>query len=98
MKGFVWKIITNGLIILKGGINIMECFMCKGHTEKKLVNYLLDLNNMIIIIKNIPANVCTVCGERYFDDEVMKNLEKIINDLRTLTTEMSIVNYNEKLA
>ena len=44
------------------------------------------------------TSLCTVCGERYFDDEFMKNLEKIINDLRTLTTEMSIVNYNEKVA
>ena len=75
----------------------MECFMCKGHTEKKLVNYLVDLNNTIII-KNVPANVCTTCGERYFDDDVMQNLEKIINELRTLTTEMSIVNYTEKVA
>ena len=72
--------------------------MCKGHTEKKLVNYLLDLNNTIIIIKNVPANVCITCGERYFDDDVMQNLEKIINELRTLTTEMSIVNYAEKVA
>lgn len=76
----------------------MECFFCKGHTEKKLVNYLLDLNNTIIIIKNVPANVCATCGERYFDDDVMQNLEKIIDELRAITTEMSIVNYNEKVA
>lgn len=76
----------------------MECFFCKGHTEKKLVNYLLDLNNTIIIIKNVPANVCVTCGERYFDDDVMQNLEKIIDELRAITTEMSIVNYNEKVA
>jgi len=24
-------------------MKIMECFMCKGKTEKKLVNYFLDL-------------------------------------------------------
>lgn len=82
----------------KGEINIMECFFCKGSTEKKLVNYLLDLNNTIIIIKNVPANVCVTCGERYFDDDVMQNLEKIIEELRTITTEISIVNYNEKVA
>ncbi len=46
----------------------------------------------------IQTNVCSTCGERYFDDDVMQNLEKIINELRTLTTEMSIVNYAEKVA
>ena len=76
----------------------MECFVCKGTTEKRTVNYLLDLNNTIIIIKDVPANVCTKCGERYFDDDVMQNLEKIVDSLRTIATEMSIVSYKEKVA
>lgn len=76
----------------------MECIMCKGLTEKKTVNYILDLDNTIIIIKDVPANVCKQCGERYFDDVVMENLEKIVNNLRTVSTEMSIVSYKEKVA
>ncbi len=76
----------------------MECIVCKGLTEKKNVNYILDLNNTIIIIKDVPANVCTKCGERYFDDDVMENLEKIVNNLRTITTEMSVVSYKENVA
>lgn len=76
----------------------MECIVCKGLTEKKNVNYILDLNNTIIIIKDVPANVCTKCGERYFDDDVMENLEKIVNNLRTISTEMSVVSYKENVA
>ena len=76
----------------------MECFMCKGKLEKKLVNYFLDLQHMMIIVKDVPANVCTQCGERFFDDEVMENLENIVNKLKQLSTEMSIVNYSEKVA
>jgi len=76
----------------------MGCFMCKGKAEKKLVNYFLDLQHMMIIIKDVPADVCTQCGERYFDDEVMENLEKIVNGLKQLATEISIVNYKEKVA
>lgn len=76
----------------------MECIMCKGLTEKKTVNYILDLDNTIIIIKDVPANVCKQCGERYFDNDVMENLEKIVNNLRTVSTEMSVVSYKEKVA
>lgn len=79
-------------------IVLMECFMCKGKTERKLVNYFLDLGNTMIIIKYVPADVCIQCGERYFDDEVMSNLEKIVNGLKKLATEVSIVNYSEKVA
>ncbi|MCR5147025.1 MAG: type II toxin-antitoxin system MqsA family antitoxin [Clostridia bacterium] len=76
----------------------MKCFMCKGETEKKLVNYLVDVDNTIIIIKEVPANVCKQCGERYFDNDVMKNLEKIIDDVKKVSVEISIVKYNEKTA
>ena len=76
----------------------MNCFMCKGNLEKKDVNYLVDLDNTIIIIKGVPARVCTQCGEQYFDDETAKNIEKIVNQLKKLTMEVSIVNYKEKVA
>jgi len=76
----------------------MKCFMCKGETEQKLVNYLLDVDNRIIIIKEVPANVCKQCGERYFDDDVMGNLEKIIEDVKNVSIEISVVNYKEKTA
>ena len=59
----------------------MNYFMCKGNLEEKKVNYIVDLENTIIIIKDVPANVCTKCGERYFDDDVMENLEKELENL-----------------
>ena len=77
---------------------IMNCFMCKGNLEEKKVNYVVDLDNTIIIIKGVPAKVCTQCGEQYFDDETAENIEKIVNQLKQLATEVTIVNYKEKVA
>jgi hypothetical protein len=42
--------------------------------------------------------VCTQCDEKYFDDEVAKRLEKMVNQLKELDTEVVIVNYKEKVA
>lgn len=75
----------------------MNCFMCKGNLEKKKVNYIVDLEDTIII-KGVPAKVCTQCGEQYFDDETAENIEKIVNQLKQLATEITVVNYNEKVA
>lgn len=46
----------------------------------------------------MPAKVCTQCGEQYFDDETAENIEKIVNQLKQLATEVTIVNYKEKVA
>lgn len=76
----------------------MNCFMCKGNLEEKKVNYVVDLEETIIIIKGVPAKVCGQCGEQYFDDEIAENIEKMVNQLKELAAEVTIVNYKEKVA
>ena len=76
----------------------MNCFICKGDLEEKKVNYVVDLEETIIIIKEVPAKVCKQCGEQYFDDETSKNIEKIVEKLKALSAEVTIVNYTEKVA
>lgn len=36
----------------------MNCFICKGDLEVRKINYVVDLED-IIIIKGVPAKVCT---------------------------------------
>lgn len=76
----------------------MECFMCKGELIEKKVNYMVDLEKTIIIIKDVPAKVCDQCGEQYFDDETSQNIEKIVNKLKDFSTEVTIINYKENVA
>ena len=47
----------------------MKCFMCKGELEDKLTNFMLDLGTCIIIVKNVPSQVCTQCGEVSYSDD-----------------------------
>jgi YgiT-type zinc finger domain-containing protein len=72
--------------------------MCKGELIEKKVNYMVDLEKTIIIIKDVPAKVCDQCGEQYFDDETSQNIEKIVNKLKDLSTEVTIINYKENVA
>lgn len=76
----------------------MECFKCACPLEDKKVNYIVNLESTIIIIKNVPAKVCLNCKEQYFDDETSQNIEKIVNQLKDLSTEITVVNYSEKTA
>ena len=77
---------------------IMNCFVCKGELKEKKVNYFVDLDSTIIIIKEVPAKVCCQCGEKYFDDKTSENIEKMVNQLKAMSTEVTIVNYKEGVA
>lgn len=76
----------------------MNCFKCEGKLIEKKVNYMVDLESTIIIIKEVPARVCTQCGEQYFDDETSENIEIIVNKLKDLSTEVTIINYKGNVA
>ena len=39
------------------------CFMCKGDLENKKTTFMVELDNCIIIIKNVPSQICKQCGE-----------------------------------
>jgi len=72
--------------------------MCKGSLEEKNTTFMVELDNCIIIIKNVPSLVCEQCGEVSYSDEVAKQLEKLVNDFRNSITEITVINYTEKVA
>ena len=76
----------------------MNCFMCKGKLEEKNTTFMVELYNCIIIIKNVPSLVCEQCGEVSYSNEVSKQLEKLVNAVRNSITEITIINYSEKVA
>lgn len=74
----------------------MNCFMCKGHLVDKSTTFLADLGDCIVIVKNVPSQVCTQCGEVSYSNEVARKLESIINLLRRSSTEIAVINYDAK--
>lgn len=49
----------------------MQCVLCKvGNTEKGTVTVTLEKNGAIVLIKNVPADVCTNCGHYYLSEEI----------------------------
>lgn len=76
----------------------MTCFMCKGKLENKNTTFMVELEKCIIIIKNVPSQVCKQCGEVSYSDDVAKQIEKLVNSVRNSIMEITIMNYTEKVA
>ena len=81
----------------EGGIT-MSCFMCKGTLEDKLTTFLVDAGNCIVIVKNVPSQVCSQCGETSYSDDVASQLEQIVLEARRALSEITIVNYSVSAA
>ena len=64
----------------------MKCLFCKGTLEDKTSAFTVELGGCIVVVKNVPSHVCSQCGETSYGDEVYKELEKVIDELRDSIT------------
>ena len=73
----------------------MICIMCKGTVKEAKKTYVATLQDCVIIIKDVPALVCSQCGKVYYTDVVSDKLEKIVNDLKKIVKEVAIIDYDK---
>ncbi|MEK7840704.1 MAG: type II toxin-antitoxin system MqsA family antitoxin, partial [Pseudomonadota bacterium] len=49
----------------------MKCVICRhGETALGLVTVTLQREGTVVIMRDVPANVCRNCGEYYLDESV----------------------------
>lgn len=72
----------------------MSCFFCKGKTVEQMTKFIVDLGKCVVIVKNVPGQVCQQCGETSYSDEVAQQLEKIVEAVkRSIMCEVAIIDY-----
>lgn len=76
----------------------MNCFMCKGSLEDKQTTFMVDAGNCIVIVKNVPSQVCSQCGETSYSDSVAAQLEIIVSEARKALSEITVVNFTACVA
>lgn len=72
----------------------MKCFFCKGELTDGTTTHVVTLDNCVIVVKNVPCDRCSQCGEAFFSDEVAERLERIVDSFRAIVTEIAVVSYS----
>ena len=59
----------------------MNCPICKnGVMAPGKATITLERGKTILVIKGVPAGICTNCGEEYVDDKITSGLLKIAEE------------------
>ncbi len=80
------------------GAKEMKCFFCKGNLKNATTDYIVNLKSCIIIIKNVPCEECSQCGETYYNDETAQKLETIVNKVKDMVRDVAIFEYENIVA
>ena len=69
---------------------LIDAFFCKGKVAQERVNVDFRWGENLVVIEDVPAGVCCQCGEKYFDAEVYKDMEKLVKGRATPFKRLTI--------
>jgi len=72
----------------------MTCAICKRGTLQSgqtLVSF--ERDGAVIVIREVPALICTTCGEEYIERDVMRSLSEVAAHASQHGQELSVQHY-----
>lgn len=59
-------------------MKINRCSVCKGNLIYKKITYTQELEGKVYVVNDVPALVCSQCGEQYLSPETVDRIQKVI--------------------
>ncbi len=72
----------------------MKCVICKqGETKVGKATITLERDGTTLVVKGVPANVCTNCGEEYVSEEITARLLKNAEEAAQAGVQVDVREY-----
>jgi YgiT-type zinc finger domain-containing protein len=73
---------------------MVDCVICRrGSRQPGKVTHTIQRGHTIVVVRDVPADVCDVCGEAYFSSEVIGVIERLVEDAVRKGAEVEILRY-----
>ena len=73
--------------------NTKRCPLCGGDMADGSTAIPFFIDEKIIVVKDVPAEICSDCGEACMKSFVVDKIETLLDRLDDLHSEMSVVHY-----
>jgi len=72
----------------------MTCVICKnGEMAPGFATVTLQRPGTVVIIKEVPADICQNCGEYYLDEIAAQKVSELLEDAVKRNVEVEILRY-----
>ncbi len=70
---------------------VSRCPLCGGYKAPGRTTHTVDLGFGIVVVRNVPATVCSQCGEAWIDPRTAEQLESIVEEAYQKHHQVQIV-------
>jgi YgiT-type zinc finger domain-containing protein len=73
--------------------NGRRCPLCGGEKQPGTTTCAVDLKFGVVVVREVPAFVCTQCGDAWIGDPVAAKLENIVAEARRRQTLVEVTQW-----
>jgi YgiT-type zinc finger domain-containing protein len=76
------------------------CVYCGGILETDKTDYIEKVDSHIILIRDVPCEKCKQCGETFFDNKTVLEIEGILSNIQHISSEitLTVLDYPKNVA
>jgi YgiT-type zinc finger domain-containing protein len=71
------------------------CPQCGGIKKQGLTTFTVDLEDTLVVVRNVPATICTLCGKEWLSDEVAASIENIAEEAKKEHRQVEVTQYRK---
>ncbi len=74
-----------------------DCPICHGG-QKQLgkTTFTVDLGFGVVVVRDVPAQVCDLCGTDWIEDLIAEKLERVVNEARQKHPVIEVVSWDNE--
>ncbi len=74
-----------------------RCYFCRGKLESRPATIPFVMNGSVVVVKNVPAQVCAQCGEAIMTSAIARQVDILLKQVYRLNSEVSVLTFTESL-
>lgn len=69
------------------------CPLCSGKKIEGMTTFTVDRDESLVVIRNVPATICSLCGSEWFSDTVAERIEEIVEDAKQKKHQLEVTQF-----
>ena len=69
------------------------CPVCGGEKVPGTTTFSVDLGDGVVVIRSVPAQVCSQCGDEWIDDRTARDLEDIVEQAKKRRHQVEVLTF-----
>ena len=71
------------------------CPLCGGFKKTGNTTFTVDMKETLVVVRDVPAIICSLCGNEWLSDEVAASIESIVEEAKKIHRQVEVTQYRK---